>query len=511
MVDPPWTAASALVEANRQAFSSEWTTWRDQARREAVTEAAAFTAELTGRTPPLADEGPLIVDGHQPELFHPGVWAKNFAIDRLARRCRGAALHLIVDNDILTQRAIRVPAGSNESPHLELEAFDHPQPGRPWEEARVSDRDYFAAFGERLRQRMRMWDIAPLATTAWQSARERLNHTDSLVDCLTAARVVVERSWGLQNLELPVSRLCATPAFHRFAAMLMNRVAEVAANYNSVVRDYRRVNRVRSKSHPVPDLAVDGDWHETPFRIWRTGDHQRQRPFVRRLGGEFELRARHEVIARWPNELDAATAALAALAAQGIRLRPRALTLTLFARLLLADLFVHGIGGAKYDEMTDALAARLFGAPPPPFLTVTATAWLPLGCRNESANCSADDIGRATDMLRQLQHNPQRFVESSNPVAAALSAEKQSLLAAAPPPERAERRRRYLRLREINAELAAMLSSRREELTAAVHRCKRLHEVHRVVHNREFSWVLFPEATLREFFEAAFALQAEGT
>ena len=50
----------------------------------------------------------------------------------------------------------------------------------------------------------------------------------------------------------------------------------------------------------------------------------------------------------------------------------------MFARLFLCDLFIHGIGGAKYDQMTDAIIERFFGFAPPDYLTVTATAKLPI-------------------------------------------------------------------------------------------------------------------------------------
>ena len=33
-----------------------------------------------------------------------------------------------------------------------------------------------------------------------------------------------------------------------------------------------------------------------------------------------------------------------------LRLAPRALTLTMYFRVLLADQFVHGIGGGRYDH-----------------------------------------------------------------------------------------------------------------------------------------------------------------
>ena len=46
-----------------------------------------------------------------------------------------------------------------------------------------------------------------------------------------------------------------------------------------------------------------------------------------------------------------AVEALGDLPGLGIRLRTRALTTTMYARFLIGDLFVHGIGGAKYDEL----------------------------------------------------------------------------------------------------------------------------------------------------------------
>src|SRR5260370_292805 len=41
----------------------------------------------------------ILLAGHQPELFHPGVWIKNFALCGLARAHGAVALNLIVDND----------------------------------------------------------------------------------------------------------------------------------------------------------------------------------------------------------------------------------------------------------------------------------------------------------------------------------------------------------------------------------------------------------------------------
>ena len=72
-------------------------------------------------------------------------------------------------------------------------------------------------------------------------------------------------------------------------------------------------------------------------------------------------------------DADLAAEQLAAAAARGIKIRTRALATTLFARLLLSDLFLHGIGGAKYDQVTDDIARRFFGFSLPEFATASAT------------------------------------------------------------------------------------------------------------------------------------------
>ena len=60
-----------------------------------------------------------------------------------------------------------------------------------------------------------------------------------------------------------------------------------------------------------------------------------------------------------------------------LRLSPRALTLTLFLRLLVVDQFVHGIGGGQYDQVTDRIIADHFKLPPPKFSVATGTMYLP--------------------------------------------------------------------------------------------------------------------------------------
>ena len=49
----------------------------------------------------------------------------------------------------------------------------------------------------------------------------------------------------------------------------------------------------------------------------------------------------------------------------------------MFVRLLIADQFVHGIGGARYDQVADQIMSKHFGIEPPAFSVTTATLYFP--------------------------------------------------------------------------------------------------------------------------------------
>uniref|UniRef100_A0A7C2NYW4 Flagellar protein FliT n=1 Tax=Schlesneria paludicola TaxID=360056 RepID=A0A7C2NYW4_9PLAN len=524
VIVPPWPDAASLATVTAGRFADlagevqgkSWVDLRTWTRSSCLAAARAYLGEL-GFVVEAADQsGPVIVGGHQPELFHPGVWAKNFAAHALAQRTGGIGVQLIVDNDTLPRSALRVPAGDARQPHGHWLPFDDPQPAQPWEEVRVANRSRFASFADRVREALQPWGVQPVLPDVWPAARRAAEQGLRLADCLTAARVAAERAWQAGNLELPLSWLCRQPPFLWFASAILARADEFARQHNAVLGEYRRLNRVRSRSHPVPELASEAGWTEAPFWIWRSGDTRRERLFVQRSGSEIRLRGQGEVLLQVPltaeRSAESAVEALSTLATNGWRLRTRALTTTLFARLCLADLFVHGLGGAKYDEMTDALMTRFFGVEPPPFLTVTATVRLPLG---PTELVSADDLGRVRHALWDLAHNPQRHLGENLPEGAReLVAERQQLvqqlLAESDRRRRSVRRQAYRRVHAINAELAAMLDSRRRELADELSRLEQGRAANRLLLSREYSWALFPAELLRGFYAELFEASAAG-
>lgn len=487
---------------------------RDWARRRTLEAAVDYTRYLAGETIdfPIADDVAFVADGHQPSLFHPGVWVKNFGIHGIAERTGRRALHLVVDNDTLSSSSLRVPAGDRSSPRFESLAFDDERRTGPWEDAGVRNEALFCSFGDRAVAAMRRWGVEPLIGEIWPTAVEFARRGGLLRDCFTAARHRLEEQWGLHNLEVPLSRLCGTEPFLWFASHLFAHAARFREVHNLTLQQFRTVNRVRSRTHPVPELSQQGDWIESPFWIWSEGESIRRRAFVRQATAkQVELTDCRDLTLRFPlaPQMDACCAVelLRELPAKGVRLRTRALTTTLFARLCLADLFVHGIGGAKYDEMTDRIIARFFGIAPPAFLTLSATLHLPLA---EPFNVAADDLPSLRQRLRDLRYNSDRHLPEGTR-ADALIDEKRRLIEeqqaakteGLPRRLRRERspenHRRFLRFRELDRQLAEFTQPQQQRLLGEIEVVRSQLQANAVLQNREFAFCLYPEEALRPF------------
>ena len=241
----------------------------------------------------------------------------------------------------------------------------------------------------------RSW-IARSSTRSWTTSGRGLSadpaRSRSLGLRLALARRELEAAWGVSNLEIPLSHLCQTEGFFWFASHLLAQLPRFQEIHNTALAEYRSIYGIRSTHHPVAALVVQGDWREAPFWAWRQGEPRRRPLLVRQDRRTMLLRiaGENDPVLELPlardREACCAVERLRELAGRSIRLRTRALTTTMFCRYLLGDLFIHGIGGAKYDELGDSIAGRFFGIEPPGFLTLSLTAWLGLPDRPTSAS-----------------------------------------------------------------------------------------------------------------------------
>ena len=476
-----------------------------QARAELLRAAQAWTAAYREtELPSLDPEGLIFLAGHQPELFHPGVWFKNFALGALARQHAAAAVNLVIDSDAMKSTSLPTPGGSLADPRREAVLFDRPDGRLPFEERRILDTDLFASFGHRAAQRIAPLVSDPLIRRFWPMVLQRARHVDRLGYCLAQARHQLEGQWGLQTLELPQSAVCRSEPFHWFLVHLIANLDRFRDCYNRAVQEYRRAHQIRNAAHPVPDLAAEGAWLEAPLWMWTAGQPQRRRVFVRRHGREVLVSDRAAQELRLPLTVDGdvseAVGRLMTWSRQGVKIRSRALITTLWARLALSDLFLHGIGGAKYDRVTDRLIETFFGFAPPSIMALSATLYLPV----QRPQVGKRDLSNIRRQLRELSYHPEKYLRANHLLdsqasarARALVEEKQRWISTPATPENA-----YLRwnsLRRINNEMQPWVAQRRQQVLELQSQTQRALRQEKVLGSREYSFCLYPEADLRHF------------
>lgn len=495
LLDPPRDEIAAILAANRalpflkiarRGQLAESFAW--QARRDLMAAAVGHTRQYRDIAAQDAAQ-PILMSGHQPELFHAGVWYKNFLLSSLAKEHQATAINLIVDNDTDDSPAIRVPTGSRGSPLVETVAIDAAAKGVPLEQRTIGDPALFDSFARRVSETLRPWIGEPLVGELWRQASMIRRETNNLGLALARARHSVEREWGLNTLEVPLSTVAAQPSFRSFALARLWNADDLRRDYNSALHDYRAVNRIRSRVHPVPDLVTDSEWCESPFWIWTSEQPLRKRLFVRHFADSLQLADRQGLLLDLPADEDQQLEIWAAWEQRGVKIRPRALMTTMYARLVLSDLFLHGIGGAKYDEVTDAIIRRSMNIAPPSFLTATATVKLPL----DFPRTTAAELQVAQHEARELRYHAQQYTH--NGVADELVARKRQLLQEIPP--RGAKKSWHQELVAINAALHALVVQQQQQLDERVGQLAEQHRLTRLLGSREFSFCLFPADFLR--------------
>ncbi len=440
------------------------------------------------------DAEPIIAAGHQPEFIHPGVWAKHVVVRHVADEGGFGQADLVVDNHAPPSSQLKVPSVNGDR-HVSVDSLSIAEAaaGSAYEGRDPLDNGEWRTIQQQLDATLSTWSEENCLATYIQGAREH-ERADDFVDQHLAGRDALDRTFEVTLREIRISQAYGGV----FVADVLDRAAEFAAAYNRSLHDYRRAQQVSSPTRPLPDLGRQENRIEAPFWIYRPGQ-PRQRLWIEDDGEVLHLRADEQPVGEirrqdLREDFDASASALLPW-----RIRPRALTLTLWARLLLCDFFVHGIGGAKYDRITDDIMRRYYQIEPPAIGCVSATLRLPLPAHHSSQR----ELAAARHRLRDLHYNPPRHLDG---LPEEMLERRRELIAASDAlrregGHRLERRRVFRAIREMNDVLRRQRPDREGAIQADIERLERAGESNRAALSREYFYALQPRARLRHLAE----------
>lgn len=490
-----------LLEWNLSIGGVPLASMRARARADFLATATAFGCGPDASASRSAADLLWFMTGHQPELYHPGVWAKNFAVAAVAQACGGFGGNLVADTDKIKSNAVRVISGKSESPRFVPVPFDTVEDGRPFEAWQVQDESVFRGFVTSVRSSGTELPDDALLDIFWPIACAV--EDDSGVHRLSLARHRVEKDWAFGLVESPMGLWSETSQVIRLFLAILADLPRFHHIHDEKLTAYRRDRKIHSRNHPVADLVQADGWWEAPLWVWRDASPLRKklwcRPCRAGSGVEFRIEGESAILGTLPigrgQISEVAIDTWKIWARQGVRIRPRALVTTALCRILLTDLFVHGIGGAIYDVLGDAVFGEYFGVRMPRYAVLTAT----LRLADYPAAHAAAERERQIRSKRWLKWQAER-IRPDDPQLQDLFERKRHWLSH-PHAERSDRRQRATQLRRINREIARRLETQIRESEVIIERLSQKSVAESIVRSREFSIVLHSVDRMRRLAE----------
>lgn len=302
----------------------------------------------------LPVDRPIVMSGHQASIWHAGILAKYLSAGSASRSFDAHAAWLIADQDVNNPWLIDYPVRDRER-----------LVRRTWNAGRTGVTPGVPTFRQPPSRPSTLPDDAdrtPARAGLERIADALFRHADVPNSARQFARAAADLA---RDLTQPPTFVHASD-LHRFTSLqcLLDRMA---ADPDTCRRAYNEAVR----SHPQARLR--------PLRpgelpIWLIGEDGRRHP-----GGEGDL-GDHSSLA------------------------PRAIFATGFARLVLCDIFIHGIGGGRYEPAADTWFKGWLGrAPPAPHIVVTATLRLNL---SDDAIPPPERLSRSVWLAHRALHDP---------------------------------------------------------------------------------------------------------
>lgn len=348
-------------------------------------------------------ERPLVMTGHQPVIFHPGLSYKYALTEAFTRQYSAIGVAVVIDTDYGDAGQFSYPAHQKDGSIIRrIETLSHGEEiyqfssmKKPAETAQVLRcvTSHLSAVRQNAAS-ARVAEIAPRFESL-ASSRVRMLH----------ANLIMRRAFdsGRQLLEIPFSSVASFPECLRLTADILKQPLRFANAYNSALQIFRAEHGIRNAANPFPELKISDGECELPF--WVISSQLGKRSVLKASvdGNVTRLISDGRILDTFDGNITAES--LEPMLSQNIQVVPRGGLITAFLRLLFADIFVHGSGGGRYDRFTDEFIRLWWNVEPPPFTIATASRHLFTDDRAELKR-----LLEIEGSLRDLRFNPQRHL-----------------------------------------------------------------------------------------------------
>ncbi|MBA7537403.1 hypothetical protein ES705_29670 [subsurface metagenome] len=434
-LSPSGDKIGSLLEENKKIFSEYSFTIlnqpfrevRENCRKEIIQRALKFSKkydpDIEEKLNPAYQY--IIQTGHQPVFFHPGIWIKNIFLNQLLKSPlldKSLGLNIILDNDICKDLNLSLPALSLNG-NLTVEEISFlPStftPNLPFEEYPCPSLEVITKFTRGVIRRLKPLELEnkdiknnfknfPRCLENSSRFCSQNYKKANLGEFLGLARHFYEKEIDPAYLEIPFSQICDRDEFLSFFLEIIKNIKSFSEICNKKLDEYRKLFKIRNRAHPSPNLMIKENLTEIPFWIWKEGDERTKIFILKEEEKNYLYNASYgKIFLIEKDGLKSLFSLKTILKQQGLKIRPKALLLTLFNRLFISDLFIHGLGGAKYDLVTDEIIREFFKVEPPHFLVVSCTLYLNF---KSSPGTSDSKISALKKKIRDLEFNPERYV-----------------------------------------------------------------------------------------------------
>ncbi len=525
-IKPAYDDIPGLIELNKERFKSysfdingiPFSRFREQVRSETLKKAGEYTEKIkslcsklnvagTENLPSIDDaykSGKDIIEtGHSPILAHPGVMIKHGLVNSIAKKVDGVGINMVVDNDACHDDYLNIPNINGPDSSVERIEFISGLYNLAFEEIRYTDSAQLTAFKESVLKVLHSPDMKKTFEDFINPVIRLSGETLGFTDLFTCARHAFLLRFGIGNLEVPVSLISETEPFLNFFLHITANARSVVNIYNAKLGEYRRLKKISSRANPLPDLMEKGYVVELPFWVWCEGEPRKSLYASVADNSRISVICEDKIIEHFDFGENSSSSEnlnrLGDLISKGIKIRPKAIVNTMYSRMFLSDLFVHGIGGAKYDLITNEIIREFFGVEPPAYVTVSATLHLPY----KPFNVSNDDVIALKHVIKDMGYNPDKYASGEVMESAGMKSmvsEKKDLIAKEAH-ESEEKHRAFDRLKELNSIMKEKIMSLIMEKEKELEDLEKRIRYNSIVTNREYPFCIYPESILGELFK----------